>query len=131
MFQVDPTSGVITRTLVIPNPSILTSFSSFGQSVAMDGNVMVIGAMNDRSISSLFNTGAAYIYTRASTSATTYTRSITQMLHPAPASSDFCGASVAGTRTQPNCSFLLALMTANLQFPANLSACRVMEMTLP
>jgi len=59
---------------------------------------MVVGAWYDRVVfrsATFFSAGAAYIYTRASTSATTYTER-TRMLHPTPASSDLCGISVAG-----------------------------------
>jgi hypothetical protein len=59
---------------------------------------MVVGAWFDRvRIGSITfsSAGSAYIFTRASTTATTYTRR-TQMLHTAPASADYCGIAVAG-----------------------------------
>jgi hypothetical protein len=100
VFQVNPSTGVPTRTQTIVDPSPYSQYTVyFGQSVAMSGTVMVVGAYYDRSDStSMTYTGAAYIYLRSSTSATTFdTTTITRMLHPSPTTYDYCGSAVAGT----------------------------------
>jgi len=97
VFAVNPTSGTVQRTQVLLDTSPYKQYSTyFGSSVAMDGTILVVGSRNDRSATYTYSAGSAYIYTRTSTSATTYTKR-TRMLHPSPVGYDYCGTAVAGT----------------------------------
>jgi hypothetical protein len=66
------------------------AFDSFGTSVAIDGDTIVVGAAGDNA-EPLFNTGAAYLFTRAGTTWTEQAKFVAS----APAENDQLGSSVS------------------------------------
>jgi hypothetical protein len=66
------------------------AFDSFGTSVAIDGDTIVVGAAGDNA-EPLFNTGSAYVFTRTGTTWTEQAK----LVAPAPAENDQLGSSVS------------------------------------
>jgi hypothetical protein len=82
----NPATGALLYTLSSPNPS---STGQFGMSVAMSGDLLVVGAPGNKIGTGSFSSGAVYVY-RASTGALLRT-----IPNPMPVTSDDFGEAVA------------------------------------
>eukprot|EP00730_Choanoeca_flexa_P001965 TRINITY_DN10860_c0_g2_i3.p1 TRINITY_DN10860_c0_g2~~TRINITY_DN10860_c0_g2_i3.p1 ORF type:complete len:999 (+),score=297.58 TRINITY_DN10860_c0_g2_i3:33-3029(+) len=89
------TNGKPVRNAIITDPSPYKQYHTyFGENIAMQGDIMVVGAYQDRSSLFTYGSGSAYIYTRSSkTSGTAYTQR-TRMQHSSPNRYDYCGGAV-------------------------------------
>ena len=88
----DVATGALQHTLTNPHP---TEYAFFGDSVAISGTWVVVGACSDDTGAE--NAGSAYVYDLAGT---TPIAPVATLNKPSPASNDFFGFSVAisGTR---------------------------------
>ncbi len=83
VYDVSTGSAILTATIHNPTPAV---YEEFGNSVAISGNTVVVGAWGDN-----YRTGAAYVYDVSTGSAV-----LTATLHnPTPAGNDDFGFSVA------------------------------------
>lgn len=85
-----PTTGALLHTILNPAPS---QFASFGSSVALDGNTLVVGApLNDVDAAANDNTGAVYVYDLGSATPTVPVR---ELKKATPTAGDTFGSAVA------------------------------------